>query len=163
MSHDPKSLVELFRRQPWLAFDRVRRVRIMPAVHPTSITSLRTRLSHVGIDGIRRSIQPELTFVGRAEPPSDAIRKWALLVDVLPRGPLDLERAWTMPFAHATLRHELGIPTLHMLIAEPTRFGEIRDAYGWEPELLPILVGSLDADADTAAVARRTLRASGYD
>jgi hypothetical protein len=161
MSHDPKSLVELLRRHPWLAFDRALRVRTMPAIREPSITGFRTKLFHVGLDGLRRALHPDLTLVAQTDSASEPIRKWALLVDVLPRGPFDRERVWTWPFVHATLRDELGVPTLHLVFAEPERFAEIREAYGWEQELLPILVGSLDAEAD--AIAQRLARASGYD
>lgn len=161
MSHDPKFFVEILRRHPWLAFDRALRVRTMPAIHRPSIASHRIQLGHVGLDGVRRPIHPDLTLVAHVDSPREPIRKWALLVDVLPRGPFDAGRAWIWPYAHATLRHELGIPTLHLVFAEPERFAEIHDAYAWEPELLPLLVGSLDADAD--AVAQRLPRASGYD
>jgi hypothetical protein len=161
MSQDPISLVEILRSHPWLAFDRVLRVRAMPAIQRPSIASFRTQLTHVGRDGVRRAVQPDLTFVADVDSPTEPLRKWALLVDVLPKGRFDAERAWSWPFVHATLRHELGVPTLHLVFVEPERFAEISEAYGWEPELMPILVGSLDADAD--AVARRLARASGYD
>lgn len=161
MSHDPQSLVEILRRHPLLAFDRALRVRAMPTIDRDSIAGFRTRLSHIGLDGVRRAIHPDLTFVARTASPTSTIHKWALLVDVLPRGPFDTERVWTWPFVHATLRHELDIPTLHLVFAEPERFAEIHQAYGWEPELMPILVGSLDADSD--ALAQRLRPASGYD
>lgn len=147
MSHDPTSLIHILRRTPRLAFERVSLVRSMPAIHWPSITSIHARLSHIGLDGIRRSIQPDLTLLARVESERAPLRQWALLVDVLPRGRLDIERVWTWPFTHATLRHELGVPTLHLVFADAGLHPTIQAAFTWEPELLPILVESLDPNA----------------
>ncbi|MFV8752273.1 hypothetical protein ACNOYE_17125 [Nannocystaceae bacterium ST9] len=150
MSSERHPILEFLRHDPAQAFARVRRARTMPAIHSPSITRVHGRLSHVG-----RVEQPALAFVGRVESANEAIRAWALLVDVLPRGPLDLECVWHWPWMHATLRHEFGVPTLHMLFVEPEQVSDLHAAFGAEPELLPILVHSLDADADRLALRAR--------
>lgn len=138
--HDSPSILEDLLSNPIRAFDLARAKRELPAIHPPTITRVRARRSHTGLDGIRRSIGPDLVFVGEVVRPTDRIRRWAVLVDVLGLGPLDPDRIWTWAFTHASLRHELAVVTLHLVITECHAPQTILAAFGCESELAPLVV-----------------------